>query len=58
MITHVSEGNRHSLQAQLVPETLTEINLLQVLIPSQKNTRARKMHSPQSGCYDHVTSEI
>ena len=39
-------------------ETLPEINLLQVQVPSQNNTRARKMHSPQSGCYDHVTSEI
>ena len=63
LITHASEENRHSLQAQLVPNvvrcgTLTEINLLQVRIPSQKNTRARKMHSPRSGCYNHVTSEI
>ena len=59
---YVSEGNRHSLQAQLVNvvrcETLTEINLLQVRVPSQKKTRARKMHYPQSGRYDHVTSEI
>ena len=39
-------------------ETLPEINLLQVQVPSQNNTRARIMHSPQSGCYDHVTSEI
>ena len=39
-------------------ETLPEINLLQVQVPSQNNTRARKMHCPQSGCYDHLTSEI
>ena len=62
MITHVSEENRHSLQAQLVPEccsmrNLDIINLLQVRVQSQKNTRARKMHSPQAGRYNHVTSE-
>ena len=53
---HVSEENCHSLQAQLVQnvvlcETLTEINLLQVRVPSQKKTRAQKMHSLQSGRY-------
>ena len=63
MITCISWENRHSLQVyqsqNVGPcKTLPEINLLQVQFPSQNNTRARKMHSPQSGCYDHVTSEI
>ena len=57
--THISEENSHSLQAQPVQNVVPyEINLLQVRIPSQKNTSARKMHYPQSGCYDHFTGEI
>ena len=39
-------------------ENLPEINLLQAQIPSQKNTRALKMHSPKPGCYGHVIGEI
>ena len=35
-----------------------EINLLQASVPSQKSTRARKIHYPQSSCYDHVTGKI
>ena len=38
-------------------ETLPEINLLQVRVPSQKNTRAGKMHSSKPSCYDHLTGE-
>ena len=36
----------------------THIILLRARVPSQKNTRMWKMHSPQPVCYDHVTREI
>ena len=49
---------RNQFQNAVPYETLSEINLLQAQVPSQKNTRARKMHSPQPDCYDHVTGEI
>ena len=38
-------------------ENLPEINLLQAQVPSQKNTRALKIHWLQPGCYDHVIGE-
>ena len=39
-------------------DNLPEINLVQALVPSQRNTRALKMHSPQPGCFGHVMGEI
>ena len=60
---HASEENRHSLQAQLVPECCSMRNLdwNQPAAGSSsisEKTRARKMHSPQSGRYDHVTKKF
>ena len=39
-------------------ENLPEINLLKAQVPSQKNTRALKMHWLQPGCYGHMIGEI
>ena len=52
---------KHDQSQNVVPcENLHQINLLQLQarIPSQKNTRALKVHLRQPGCYDHVTGEI
>ena len=48
---------------QPVPERCSVRNLARnqpatARVPRQKNTRARKMNSPQPGCYDHVMGEI
>ena len=63
MITHISEENRHSLQAQPVSECCSMRNLARNQPATGSSSIAEKyqgaeMHSPQSGCYDHVTSEV
>ena len=41
---------RNQSQNVVLYKNLLKINLLQARVPSQKNTRAQKMHSPQPGC--------
>ena len=54
----VMQCKRDQSQSVAAIENLPEINLVQALVPSQRNTRALKMHSPQPGCFGHVMGEI
>ena len=56
-VTHCKRDQSQSV-ALSGNENLSEINLLQAQVPSEKNTRALKMHWPQPGCYGHVIDEF